>query len=295
MAHSAHVQNSALPQNKALLLAAAAHDLDGLAWRSAPCEIADVGWEDLRETDLLCCCTDTILSRVETAWIARALGKPMLDGAVLGQGIAEGRVTVYPAARAAACTLCGLAEDRRAAVLGYAASASLGCQAPEEAPVMRAALATLDAVADAMLARIVEWQSAGEVSCTTKLVETPGRTWRADSVQLTRSAGCPWHDDLQGTFESLAWSEPVATALNAGGRELVLNWPVCTEAACDGCGLRSSPMQRVARVRRAPCPVCGQRRQQPLRVIHRIRHGDPSSAFSPRQLGMPERHLYWLR
>ncbi len=285
-----------LSQNKAELLAAAARALDRLPWHSASCEIADVGWQELQESDLFCCCSDTILSRVETAWIARSLGKPMLDGAVFGQSIAGGRVTVYPAASSAACPLCGLSEDRRAAVLGYAASVSMGCQEPEDTPAMTAALATLDAVADTMLARIRCWQQlASNESWSTRLSQDSGGAWQAEPIHLTRSATCPWHDEFRGTVEALPWEMPVDRVLQRATRELVLSWPLCTEAMCDACGARSRPMQRVARVRRSPCPVCGRSTQQPLRAIHRIRHGDPYSTFSPRQLGMPERHLYWLR
>ena len=293
--HSGALPHPPSSQNKAHLLAEAAQRLDSLPWRSAACEIADVGWADLLDIDLLCCCTDTILSRVETAWIAQALGKPMLDGGVVGQGIAAGRVTAYPGTISAACALCGLAEDRRAAVLGYAASASLGCQAPQETPAMMAALDTLDAVADAMLASILRRQQIGrEVSCTTKLTQAAEGNWRMESFQLTRSATCPWHSGFPGTLEMLAWDQPVAPALEGGRRQLVLNWPICTQAACRACGFQSRPMQRVAQVRRAPCPACALPQQQPLRAIHRIRQGDPSSALSPRQLGLPERHLYWL-
>ncbi|WP_419805299.1 ThiF family adenylyltransferase [Terriglobus sp.] len=295
-------QKSGARQNKAELLAVAAQELDGLRWRSASCEIADAGWADLREVDLLCCCTDSVLSRVETAWIARALGKPMLDGAVVGQEIAGGRVTIFPPAEAAACFLCGLAESRRAAVLGYAASTSLGCQAPESVPAMAAALATLNAVAAEMLRQILDWQQlasevslASKVSHSTRLALGADDAWQTESFELSRSATCPWHDAPSAMLEELAWEEPLATVLRDGARELVLNWPVCTEAVCEACGVRTRPMQRVAQVRRSPCAACGCFQQQPLRAIFRVRHGDPYSGCSPRQLGMPARHLYWMR
>lgn len=289
-------EESDMPQGKAELLATAARALDGLPWRAEVCEIADVGWEDLLEVDLLCCCTDSVLSRVETAWIARALGKPMLDGGVFGQGIPEGRVTVYPAARASACALCGLAEERRAAVLGYAASASLGCQVPESVPAMTGALGTLEAVADSMLEQILRpGAMEGEVSCTTRLSRLAESGWQAEALEMSRSATCPWHDGLPGVLEALPWEVPFDDALRAGQREILLSWPVCTEAVCDGCGRRSEPMQRVARVRRSMCRACGEAKQQPLRVSHRIRYGDGRSGKTPRQLGMPSRHLYCLR
>ncbi|MBE7179977.1 MAG: ThiF family adenylyltransferase [Terriglobus roseus] len=285
-----------LSRNKATLLSVAAQDLDKLPWRSAACEIADVGWEDLRTCDVLCCCTDSVLSRVETSWIARSLGRPMLDGAVMGQGLRSGRVSVFPAEQSTSCFLCGLAEHRRAAVLSYAASASLGCQVPETVPTMTGALATLNAVADAMLARIFSWRNMkGTPASSARLTETGDGGWRAETVELARSATCPWHDGFPGVLGSLPYDEPIWPSLRGGSRELVLNWPVCTEAVCDACGTRSYPMQRVARVRRSVCAACGEPRQQPLRSLFRVRHDDPICNYSPRQLGMPERHLYWLR
>ena len=290
------LRSEAFPsQNKAELLAAAAQSCDGLAWRAMACQIADVGWMDLQNVDLFCCCTDSVLSRVETAWIARALGRPVLDGAVFGQEIEEGRVSWFPGTPKSACYLCGLTEERRAAVLGEAGSTSMGCQAPESAPAMTGTLATLGAVADGMLAQLRRWpEFAAGAAWAMRLARTASGPWNALPVQLARSATCPWHEGSLRTLEPLPWEEPVSHALVGGRRELILDWPVCTEARCLGCGTRSQPMQRVARARQAACTVCEARQLHPLRVIHRIRHGDPFSVLSPRQLGAPERHLYLL-
>ena len=178
--HGYHFQTAAQPvalhqYSKVELLVAHAQSQYGLKWCALPCEIADVGWQHLQETDLLCCCTDSALSRAETAFVARALGKPVLDGAVFGDGIAEGRVTRFSPAPEAACYLCGMGEDRRAAVLGYAASAALGCRVPEEAPAMTGTLATLRRVADAMVSAIEDFAHAS--------------VWPAQSVavKLTRN------------------------------------------------------------------------------------------------------------
>ena len=246
--------------NKADLLALAARTVDGLPWRSAACEIADVGWMELDQIDLFCCCTDSVLSRAETSWIARALGRPLLDGGVFGQGIAAGRVTTFLPQAASPCVVCGLSQGRRAAVLGYAASTSLGCQVPESVPAMSGALAALEAVAKAMLAKIHAWQSLPPAAADTlRLAQAADGSWQHEQHLLQRSATCPWHEQPTATLTTLPWNDPLNQTLREG-EELVLNWPVCTEASCEACGARSGPMQRVARVRRAACLACGETR-----------------------------------
>ena len=64
-------------------------------WKAEASEIADVSWHKLRDVDLLVCCTDNALARVETCFVALSLGLPMLDGGVLGEAAAGGRVTWF--------------------------------------------------------------------------------------------------------------------------------------------------------------------------------------------------------
>lgn len=336
-----HVRDEAAgtadPRNsKAQLLAAHVRAHGGLPWCALPCEVADVGWQHLREVDLFCCCTDSALSRAETAFVTRALGKPVVDGAVFGNGIAEGRVTCFSAAPDAACYLCGMGEDRRAAVLGYAASASLGCHVPEDAPAMTGTLATLQKVAGAMVSRIEQSACQGtfsDASSAIKLTwtgvstsvgthadspavlgddqrddikvqppntdgQSPDRVgqWRREHVQLTRSAGCPWHDG-PATLVPLPWEIPLCESLAAlPPQEVQFAWPVCTEAVCTACGERCAPFVRVAAVRRSlRCPSCGAANLQPLRAMHRLGTREEAAKCTPRQLGQPRQHLYSLR
>lgn len=289
---------SATPR-KAALLAAHAWVAHRLPWRALPCDVAGVGWQRLRACDLLCCCTDSALSRAELAFIARMLGRPVLDGAVAGQGIPEGRVTQFSPDIDAACYLCGMAEERRAAVLGLAASTALGCRVPEEAASMTGTRSSLDLVADTMAAAIADlvhgtaWTHESYASRLSACVPQPS----AETVQLTRSETCPWHDAEAAELVSLPWKVPLRDSLTllAPARQVLLDWPVCTEAVCEACGRHSEPFQRVAVVRRRlRCPHCGAAALQPLLTVDRIRAADPLAACSPRQLGQPARHLYRL-
>ncbi len=291
-----HVEASGAP-HKAALLAAHAWAAYRLPWRALRCDVASVGWQRLRACDLLCCCTDSALSRAELAFIARMLGKPVLDGAVTGQGIAEGRVTQFSSNIDAACYLCGLREERRSAVLGLAASAALGCHLPEEAAAMTGTRSSLDMVADRMVAKVIDLEEGGTWTRASHAIRLSADKplHRTETVQLTRSETCPWHDDPSAELCSLPWQMPLRDSLVRlfPEREVLLDWPVCTEALCTICRRRCAPFQRVAVVRRSlQCLHCGALALQPLATVSRIRHADMLAARSPRQLGQPIRHLY---
>ena len=298
--------------NKAELLAWDARRSYGLPWQALPASIADVGWDDLRGVDLLCCCTDSALSRAETAFVARVLRKPMLDGAVLGNGIPEGRVSSFAANTEAACYLCGMTEERRATVLGYAASASMGCRVPEDGPPMTGTPAAVEAVVEEMLQCIFQGgtrQGGAATSSAVKLRAVaaasaalgPRPAWHREPVALPRSATCPWHGESPADLHTLSWEQPLCASAFSAGKPLAaltlqLAWPVCTDAVCRACGTRSQPLRRVARVRQASaCPACGAAGLEPLRAVQHIRAGEELSFRSPRELGLPPRHLYWFR
>lgn len=295
------------PAHKAALLAREARRTYDLQWDIHTCEIADVGWQDLQDVDLFCCCTDSALSRIETAFIAHMLAKPVLDGAVFGDGIAAGRISRFSQAPEAACYLCGMGEDSRATVLGSAASAAMGCRAPDDLQRMTGTVATLQQVAQRMLKHILHFASTREWPVESSVVKTSlsddvaaleSNDWRDETVTLTRSAGCPWHGPVTGALAPLPWDRSIREALWGGERvqELQLAWPICTVATCTGCGWRGTPLRRVAVVRQhLECPRCGLHNLEPTRALHRIRVTDPESALSPQQLGLPARHLYWLQ
>ncbi|MGI4855274.1 MAG: ThiF family adenylyltransferase [Janthinobacterium lividum] len=304
---TAAASRSASRHFKAALLAQEARHTYNLPWQAMTCEIADVGWQDLQDVDLICCCTDSALSRIETAFIAHMLAKPVLDGAVFGDGIPAGRISRFSQAPGAACYLCGMGEDSRATVLGSAASAAMGCRVPEDPKQMTGTLATLQQVAQRMLECILHFATSGAwpaESTVWKTALTHGDPeqerprWQDETIALSRSAGCPWHGPIPGTLVPLPWDKSVREALQAGDRlpELQLAWPICTIAVCSGCGWRGTPLRRVAVVRQSlECPRCGLHDLEPVRALHRIRVTDPESALSPQQLGLPPRHLYWLQ
>ena len=269
----------------------------GLAWDSVQAEVADVGWMELSRYDLLVCCADSVLARVETAGVARSLGLPMLEGGVASDGEPRGRVACFPADQEQACYACGLSEHRRAEVLAYALSGSLGCAPGPDFRAMTGALEVLRVVAGEMFGLIramsdADWTS--EPAFTLRLATATGLRER---FTLGRSAGCPWHE-LPGLdqLETLPYDQPIADMLtDARGGSIELFWPVCLHARCLVCGLVVESSRRTALVRRrAACGQCGGK-LEPLESVGSFRAGDEAAAWTPRQLGLPERHLYYRK
>ena len=301
-AHREHPDTAPL---KAPLLQAEAARTWALSWGSATTEIADTGLAALAGYGLLCCCTDSALSRVETALVARLLSLPMLDCGVFGDGIPQGRVTWFATQQNAACYLCGMSENRRAQLLAYAASASLGCTpSPQEVSMT----GTRDAVQHTaqVAMELLQSVSAGappQRSTAWQLTkDRASGVWSSDPIALPQSEGCPWHDFLPGPLVSLPWDEPLVGSLNRYALEstqvlLQLQWPLCTRAVCRNCGTDTEPMHRVAWVRRRlRCSHCNSLGTlEPLTCVSTVAPQDQLAACTPRQLNLPQHQLYRLR
>ena len=293
---------------KAEVVVAHARRAGSRAVWSARCqEIADVGLGTLEDVDLLLSCTDSALARVETAWAARMLRLPMLDGGVRSQGIAEGRVTWFAPAPRAACYLCGLPPARRAEILAYALSPSLGCTAPAGFEPMSGTLPAVQAVAQAMLQTALTLlssrQGAGPRQSAARILQAQLPAVHAEAVALAYSPGCPWHDlPAQRAFVRLSPDESIECALirhenRASGRVLELPWPVCLRASCQACGHIDEPFRRTAYVRRRGlCLGCGSTGTlEPLESVACVYAGQTTARYTPRQLGLAADQYYSFR
>ena len=286
---------------KAELLVDAIWRQYALAWNGIAAEIADVGLGRLAACDLIISCTDSTLARLETSIAVRILGLPMLDGGVMGEGIAAGRVSWFSPAREAACYLCGISEIRRAELLSYAVSTSLGCRLFEETSNMTGTHDALRETARTMF-RLIEAFSVGERSFENSFSSRLDgsramKPWIHKDLKMPRSISCPWHDVPEGEWLPLAYDRPIREALSGNDLRLQLVWPQCLEARCRLCGHRTSPQKRVALIRRKTvCTQCGAIGScEPTKIVSSLGSGDSASDFTPRQLGLPERHLYLFR
>lgn len=123
---------------------------------------------------------------------------------------------------------------------------------------------------------------------------------RMHSLYHPRSDVCPFHDappalvplkeaDIRRTVNDLLDSQNPPPGTSPA---LVLDWPVCTRAHCDGCGHDWEPMLRLGFFRRAGvCPHCGSLRLREDEVIRFVRKDSPWSTFPLARLGLPQRHL----
>ena len=279
------------PKVEVLCEIAAAH---GLAWQALPVEVADVGLGRLAACDVLLSCTDSTLARVETALAARMLRLPMLDAGVQSDGVAEGRVTWFAASDEAACTLCGLSSARRAELLLYALSPSLGCAAPALTTPMTGAFSAVEATAQHMV-ELLEGPVPAR-SSSLRLFASEGE-WRQKHIELTRSVECPWHS-FPAAEEMVTMPQDTPLRQFLGPDEVLeLPWPICLRARCSNCRLLCEPMRRTAAVRRiVACPHCGQTGTlEVLADVHSISARDTEADRTPGQLGLPAGHLYHRR
>lgn len=309
LTHSPYLRSAnAIGRSKVEVLAEAlSQHFPDTRWSKLSCEIADAGFEHLRNCALLFSCTDNALARVETCYAAHRLGLPMMDSGLKGRAFWSGRVTWFPGGPAA-CYLCQLGEARRAELLSLSLAASLSCSAPlpdehglPSTPTMASVVAglqvdlglrmLLNTTADTAEARV--W----EIS-----LPLPETTWR--SFTIPRSSDCPWHShDSSLRFASLPTDTAIDESLAQLGKSaetappvLELDWPICVQARCSTCRHLWRPMLRLATLRRrANCPACGGSRLHSVETISTVATGDPFAHFTPAELCLSPCHLFTLR
>jgi molybdopterin/thiamine biosynthesis adenylyltransferase len=290
----------ALNEFKVNLLLDEIHYCFGNRWNALAKEIADVDLRLFAHTQLILSCTDSALARIETTRVARVLGISVLDGGVIGNGIAEGRVTWFATNQQEACYLCGIAEKRRAEILSYAASASLGCRVIEHISPMAGSLSAVKKTAAVMISFIQRWKmtmTSFDHSFAVRLQLNKTKSWSQLHIDLSRSSTCPWHDQEPGTWHYIPEDRPIREAFADEKLTLQLLWPQCVTARCYQCGARSELRQRVTWVRRkAICLACGaQGTCEPIEVIDTLTSTDPRASLTPKQLGLPIQQLYFFR
>ena len=261
-----------------------------IQWTAMPCEIADVGWKVLQSADLIITCTDSVVSRMEAAYAARMLGKPMLDAGVLGQHLVGGRVAWYAPPTSAACYGCGLSPATRSAVLEYMASPSLSCSTLPLVEAMGSSpegASSINVVAKLLVQQLPSILRADQ----SYVVRTSGSD--TDTVSLSASPGCPWHH--RPKLISLNDDGPIRAAL-AYDEVLLLPWAIALSAVCDTCGAQQNISTRVAKLRGGvQCSLCGASPLRPERVVDRIAFDDDIAERTPLQIGLPAGNVFPAR
>jgi len=294
-------------RNKALVLAeASSGHFPDTAWRALGCEFADVGFEEIAAADLVFSCVDNEMTRLEIAYAATKLDRPVCDGGLAAADTARGRVSFFPG-RKTACYSCQLRSQTRRELLTQWESPRYSCwgdpadqgSALSSTPTMAAVIGSMQVeIGLKQLLNRQTQQASGSFSIDVSL-STPVRM---ESIELRRSPACPFHE----TSGSLLVSAPVdapfsailasAEAPWAEARPVVLlDWPICTRAGCDDCGRRWQPLRRASALRRTGlCPGCRSRYVREHETIRRIDADSPWASYTPAQLGIPARHLHTI-
>ena len=277
-------------------------------WTPLICEIADVGFQRLRECSLIFSCTDNTLARVETAYVAYRLQVPIADAGLKGHAFWSGRVAWFPASSSTACYLCQLGEVRRAELLSLSLSSSHSCSSllPEHpilpsTPTMASIIAGVQVDLGLRLTLATRQEATPSEARAWELsLPLPETTWR--SFAIPQSWDCPWHDsDPSLTLTPLPMDIPLreSIAQHAHGDQLPvleLDWPRCIRARCSTCQYLWSPMVRLAILRRRMhCPSCGGVRLHSIETFSNMTVSDALARHTPKELGLPEDHLFTLR
>ena len=293
-------------RNKAEALAEAGRSLF-LASQIVPIprEIADVGFREVSQADVIFSCVDSDLSRLEIAYISTKLDLPVVDAALGTQNYSHGRVTFF-AGKSAACFGCRLTSQRRRELLTLWDEEVHSCaDAPSIRDRVFPSTPTMAAVVGAMqvelgLRSLIALQEGAQRESYSFEI-TIDEPSRLDRIHLPVSDACPFHHASGALIECAGPSAQTTVAhlleaaqqSNAPRSALVLDWPLCTAAKCLDCGHSWPPMLRIALIRKkGACPVCNSRRVADQQSVRILPYGSPWADFTLTQLGLPEHHLY---
>jgi adenylyltransferase/sulfurtransferase len=281
-------------RNKAEAMADAAAILfPQTVFSSRSCEFADVGFEIIREADLIFGCVDNDLARVEIAYAACKFDKPVCDGGLGGQNYSHGRVSWF-AGRAAACYSCLLLPGRRRELLSFWEASRQPCWARgDDASTPLPSTPTMSAVIGAMqvelgLRRLLEDYRASQTA-RIELHPSPG----LEIIAHVRSPSCPFHSESGASVVSGSNDRTFGDLMGAEGQVIELDWPVCVRARCQNCKLDYQPLIRLGRFRKeGVCPSCGSHKVAEQEVLRRIPAGSRWASLRPCDFSLPAGHLY---
>jgi adenylyltransferase/sulfurtransferase len=278
-------------ENKAVAAARVAGRWFGeTRWRAMECEVADVGWAELRECDLMIGAVDRDSARLEMARIGTRLGVPVCDGGMKtgGWGV---RASWFPGGEGA-CFGCRLRGDVRREMLRTWSSAAYPC-AGGEGGGGRASTPAQASVAGALVVELgLRWLRSGENEAWSVDFDLDAAP-RAERIQVGASEECPFHETGGGEWRECAGR---FEEMLRPGERASWEWAVCVRARCQRCGAEWAPRMRTARLRReGRCGACGAAEVLALEAVKEVRAGTDVARRRPEDLGLPGRHLYHIQ
>ena len=273
-------------------------------WRSLAVEFADVGFQELAAADLIFGCVDNDMARLEMAYAASKLERPVCDGGLGGSTASRGRVSWFPG-RGGACASCRLRGQTRRELLTQWEAPRHPCWGESESeqtdflpstPTMAAIVGSMQV--EIGLKRVLSGEEDPAESFSVDI--DLSASMRLETIAVHRSPSCPFHGGLEGVLLPASEGATFREILGSLSREspedravVVLDWPVCTEADCTDCGHQWQPLRRALAFRRSGlCPRCGSRYVQDRSTIRRIDVDSPWVDRTPVEVGLPESHLH---
>ncbi len=274
---------SARGENKASVIAETAGRMfPDTALTAFADEVADVPFEELAHADVWFSCVHSRLARVEIAYLAASVNRPVIDGGLGGGTPSVGRVSWFPTN--GACFSCILPHALRARLLTLWDDNARHCGDFEDerpfpsTPSMAAIVAGLQV--ELGLRSFFDQQPA---SVSWRVDATA--TLQMEQVTHARSELCPFHWPTRSVRialpeRNLTVKELLASTACAhfNSPYVLLDWPLCVAAQCRACGASIQPLRRKSQVaRRLPCPHCG---RIALNDVESIRGISGSSAWA---------------
>jgi molybdopterin/thiamine biosynthesis adenylyltransferase len=298
----------AVGKPKARVLAAAAGKLfPETRWRALVRWFAEVGFGDIADAHVVFSCVDNEMARLEIASACLQMGVPLVDAGLAENGGAEGRITWFPSP-AAACFACMIPPGRLSRLLQGVDSARGSCSGRElQRGVTGLASPSLGLIVGGGQAETgvrlildnLHGDPAAVAVTTTWRVSIAGFP-RGDTYTADRRTDCPFHK-AEGKDERVAgpWRTgvPVEKWLSAAGAQhgVMLDWPLCVEARCTGCGVRSNPFRFLSVVRwHMRCVECGGQLAA-LTSLRALKPGDDWQRKPLESLGLSPHHWYRRR
>jgi adenylyltransferase/sulfurtransferase len=276
-------------------------------WRAIGREFADVGFGEMAAADIVFGCVDNDLARLEIAYAAAKLDRPVSDGGLGAADTARGRVTWFPG-RKSACYSCRLRSQTRRELLTQWESPRYSCWGDPSAadakflsstPTMAAIIGSMQV--EIGLKHLLEQRRSGAASSFSidLSLSTP---IAMNSIEVKQSPSCPFHQEPQNVLVSAPAAANFHDILASAevpfpeARPVVLlDWPICTQAECEDCGRRWEPFRRAAALRRSGrCPHCQSRRVREHETMQRIDANSAWAARTPSELGLPTSHLHTI-
>jgi hypothetical protein len=263
-------------------------------------EVADVGSAILASSRLWFSCVHSELARTEIAYLSTRLRIPVVDGALGLPDRSKGHVSWFPPT--GACFGCGLPAGRRRELLSVLDTTTSPCGeiigdgSFPSTPTMASIIGGIQ----------VEVGFRSFFDCVPEAFTVQlslGPDPRLDVIRRKRTEACPFHWVNSGrnrplktatiTVESFLGE---AKADSGTSPFVLLDWPVCVQAACRDCQFTWAPMCRIAVFRRtAVCPQCNGRSILELKSIRAIESGSEWASLPFAAFGVPDSSLIMIR